>query len=451
MATVVPAIRGHLGETDYYEVTMKARQFVQLVRPPRELDEWANFSIEERMQREPDNKRILTQIAPYIANNADRFFGSFIVLVYNGELLFEPFSEFGAKLPGAYKDVGTRMGFLTLGNGTFVVLDGQHRYLALRLVLQGEVLGGATNTVSDDDVSVIFVQHTDMIKTRRIFNVVNRYAKQTSRADNIITSEDDGYAIVARRLLNDDQPLGGQIQGGNREELVDWKSNTLGARSVRLTTLSAVFDSVKLILEARGVAKLSPSTRPSDTDLLHFVDICASVWDSLLKGMKPYELAAQRAKEIPKFRADTHKFSLLFKPASQIALLDGLLRAQQQAGLSFDEAVERANRIEDWSMRADLWTGIIIKGTGAIDAGADARRRMAQLVLYLIAADKLPDVAKYDIWKTFNEARGKRVVTWIQNGLKGVTELEPLPIPIEGKPFTIEDATNFARGANALA
>ena len=449
MATVVPAIRGHLGETDYYEVTMKARQFVQLVRPAKEMDEWANFSIEERMQREPDKKRIESQIAPYIANNSDRFFGSFIVLVLDGELGFEAVSEFNTKLPGAYKDVASRMGFLTLGSGTFVVLDGQHRYLALRMVLQGDMPGAATQSVSDDDVSVIFVEHKDTIKTRRIFNVVNRYAKQTSRADNIITSEDDGYAIVARRLLNDDEPLGGQIQGGNREELVDWKSNTLGARSVRLTTLSAVFDSVKLILDARGIGKLTQSTRPSESDLAQYVEICAGVWDSVLKGMEAYKQATAKAKEIPRFRADTHQFSLLFKPASQIALLDGLLRVQQQTDLSFDAIVARANRIEDWSMRADLWGGIIIKRTGAIDAGTEARRRMALLLLYLLASDKLEPVHKYDVWKMYNEARGHRVNEWIQRGLKGMPELEPLPAPVEGPTFTLADATTYARGAGA--
>ena len=44
----------------------------------------------------------------------------------------------------------------------------------------------------------ILIEHEVNMKTRRVFNVVNRYAKQISRGDQIITSEDDGYAIVAR-------------------------------------------------------------------------------------------------------------------------------------------------------------------------------------------------------------------------------------------------------------
>ena len=49
-----------------------------------------------------------------------------------------------------------------------------------------------------------FIESRDGQKTRRIFNKVNRHAKPTGRSDNIITSEDDGYALVTRRLLDTD-------------------------------------------------------------------------------------------------------------------------------------------------------------------------------------------------------------------------------------------------------
>jgi hypothetical protein len=37
------------------------------VQPASELDEWATMTIEDRLQREPDLKRIKAEIAPYIA------------------------------------------------------------------------------------------------------------------------------------------------------------------------------------------------------------------------------------------------------------------------------------------------------------------------------------------------------------------------------------------------
>jgi DNA sulfur modification protein DndB len=76
MATLIPAIKAKLGNTEYFESTMKVRDLVQAVRPPKEMDTWANLGIEERMQRDPDIKRIKSQLVPYLVRNPDRFFGS---------------------------------------------------------------------------------------------------------------------------------------------------------------------------------------------------------------------------------------------------------------------------------------------------------------------------------------------------------------------------------------
>ena len=157
MAIVIPAIRGKLGNTEYFETTMKVRDLVHAVRPPREMDGWANFSIEERMQREPDVKRIQSQLAPYIAKNHDRFFGSIIVLVYKGEITFEAMSDLAKNIPAAYKQNAQRIGFITIDGGTLIVLDGQHRHLALRMVQQGEVEGPCAGEVGEDEVCVIFI------------------------------------------------------------------------------------------------------------------------------------------------------------------------------------------------------------------------------------------------------------------------------------------------------
>lgn len=443
MATVIPAIKGRLGNTDYFETTMKVGDLVQAVRPPREMDSWANFSIEERMQREPDEKRIKAQLAPYIAKNADRFFGSIIVMVYKGEITFEPMSDLTKNVPAAYKTNAQRIGFITIDGGTLIVLDGQHRLLALRMVQQGEVPGEFAPDVVEDEVCVVFIQFENNLKTRRIFNTVNRYAKQTSRGDNIITSEDDGYAIVSRWLLRETEPL------GKPNDIVNWKSNTLTKRSTQLTTISAVYETVKLILRAHGVEKLPEQNRPQDEDLETYLTFASEVWDALLQGIKPYQEALGDPSKIPAMRDDSAHTALLFKPAAQIALVDALLRAVDNGKLKIAEAIERANRVPDWSMEARLWTGVIIKQSGAMDAGPEARRRMAGLLCYLIAADRINDELKFATWRLFNEARGKDVEAWLTSGgTKG--KVEDLPEPVEGKIFTVDDAKAFAQANGEL-
>lgn len=198
------------------------------------------------MQRELDRNRVIKEIVPYLQEDPDRFFGALIVDIYRGwELLeFEELSEVAGKLPKRYAQEAQRFGFLHLpSDRRLIALDGQHRLKALQIAIKGDEDAeiDPKPDLSEDLVSIIFVKHgDDNQKVRKIFNKVNRYAKQTSRGDNIITSEDDVCAIIARRLLRETEPLAG--------ELVNWKSNTLAAGSKQFTTISAVYETIETIL-----------------------------------------------------------------------------------------------------------------------------------------------------------------------------------------------------------
>ncbi|MDF2381836.1 DGQHR domain-containing protein [Nostoc ellipsosporum NOK] len=406
MALLIPAIKGRIGNTEYYETTMRVRDLVQAVRRPSELDDWANFSIEERMQRELDDKRVREQIVPYLTRNEDRFFGSIIVLVYNGDVLFETIADLKISVPGAYKANAHRIGFVTIDGGSLIVLDGQHRLAALKSVYEpkqdGVVYGPYVKEIPDDEVCVIFLKHENPVKTRRIFNTVNRYAKQTSRSDNIITSEDDGYAIVTRRLLREDEPLGNRVVNGKPFEVVNWKSNTLTTRSKQLTTISAVNESALLIL---GNGFYEPQTRPDDAKLDEGAERVGAVWKAILEGLKPYQDALANPETIPAMRDEHAASALLFKPAAQIALLRGLLNATAGDRMTLAEAVSRANAI-DWRMQAPQWTGVLIKASGAIDAGSEARNRAGGLISWLIAANLMTKEEHEAVRRTYNQALG---------------------------------------------
>ena len=109
-----------------------------------------------------------------------------------------------------------------------------------------------------------------------------------------------------------------------------------------------------------------------------------------------------------------------------------------QGKLKIKDAVTRAVRIPTWSMEADMWRGIIVKQNGTIDAGREAKRRMADLLVYLIAADRLSPALMFGIWKRFNAARGHEVELWLEtDGADGMAE--DLPAPVEGDLFTKED------------
>lgn len=421
MATVIPCVKGQMGNTSYYQTTMKARELVRDVRAASELDEWSNMSIEDRLQREPDIKRIKEQIAPYIANSQDRFFGAVIVLVYKGEIEFESLKDWiDEKAPKAYKSAVNSIGIMTIENGSLIMLDGQHRLLALEKIIKNEVVGDCREEVIYDDICVIFIDHESNEKTRRIFNKVNRYAKPTSRGDNIITSEDDRSAIIARKLLSDGAPLGIKVKDTN-DVIVEWKNNTIAARSIKLTTISVVYDTVKLILSNEGIP-LDPTSRPSEEDIQQYYELVEKFWTIVLDGLQAYQEAVANCSEIPTMRKDEEPYSLLFKSTAQIALFKGLIAAIRKEGLNLEEAVRRANQI-DWSISSPIWKNVLVTPSGTITRAQKAQNLGARMIAYLIAADKMIPEEIDVLQREYNSAQG------IDVNNPGI-ELIPLPKPV---------------------
>ena len=409
MSVVIPAIEGQMGNTKYFQCMMRVDELVRSVRSASEIDDWANMSIGDKMQREPSWSRIKTQIAPYFKRHEDRFFGSIMVLVYEGSVSFEKLSEFNARVPNAYQSQGDKMGFLTIDGGTLIALDGQHRLLALKEVVENPTEGDFSADVRNDEVSVIFIKHEDNIKTRSIFNTVNKYAKPTSAGDNIITSEDDGYAILTRRLI--------EVEDGvMKESVVNWKNNTLTDKSDKFTTIKVLYETVKLMLKGskEDDYDFDPTIRPPSEILDRAYDYVRSMWSLILSEVKAYNFVTEnrsdfsdKVKEARKAEAPN---SLLFKPAAQEAFVKGILTAcEPQSGedpeLTVQEALQKSNKIK-WSMTDPLWKNVIIKASGAIDGGAEGKRRMALLMSWILLGSKMSDDKKLAVRKAYNEGHG---------------------------------------------
>lgn len=403
MAYLFPAIRGQMGSTTFYQANLKARELAAVAKTAAELEAWQEWSIFERFQRDLAIKRVQQEIVPYLVRTKDRFFGALIVLVYDPDVFeFEPLNDSILKGGKIYKEVGDRMGFLTIDGGDLVVLDGQHRLAALRGVVTAgdEVKGKYRDDIAEDELCVMFIRHESFEKTRRIFNKVNRYAKPTSPSDNIITSEDDGYAIVARWLVEADPPLG--LAGpqpplhhndGSGEPIVEWRSTKLQANDTKLTTLSALYQSVEAILTAHGIKDFDERhrvNRPSDSELAQAYVHAAEWWQAALTTLKPFALAIKYPLMIPEYRKYGERWSLLFRPVAQVAFFWGLEGAVRRK-VPLDEALERANKVK-WSASNPMWVDTIIYANGHMNAKAQGIRLAGRLIAYLIAADRMTDV-----------------------------------------------------------
>lgn len=406
-----------MGSTTYYEVTMKARELTHSVRPASETDEWASASIDERMQRDINKSRVMKTIVPYLAQHPDRFFGSFIVLAKPGNLEFEPLGDLVKHLPAAYKSQADDVGFLTFGGGELIALDGQHRLMAFREVITGgPELGKYWAEVGDDEVCVIVLEEESAEKTRRIFNKVNRHAKPTGKSDNIITSEDDGYALVTRRLLDlsIEAPLAARKRDGQSHDLVNWTSNTLTVKTTRLTTISAVYESVQDILTYKGYKGFSEKENPvapDDQTLGRAYEVVSEWWEAILT-LDVFERALAEPDSIPSIRFDNeHKHSLLLRPVGQIALVKGLVRASgvYKDEVSLKTLLARVNRVDFSATPSSIWRDTIVRADGRMVARKEAYDLAGRLLCHMIASDRTTEEFEFTLWEDWNKARGKDV------------------------------------------
>lgn len=396
MATL-GCIQARMGRTTYYICKMAAGELIDKVGIAKELPEWPDMTAEEKMQRECDIRRIVGEIVPYVTEDPDRFFSSLIVDIYSGfdQISFEPLAKVVGDIPDAYAVPMADMGFITLpGRERLIALDGQHRLLSLKIAIRG-IMGvpGGTKTfaamnklqphpeLASEELCVILVEHTDTAKIRKIFNKINKYAKQTSRSDNIITSDDDTFAVIARRLFKE----GGPLAPINGIDLVNWKSNTLPQRSKNLTTLSALYTIAETILKDR---KFSSKMLPDAAALEEAYQTIAHFWSTTLNGVQAYQQYLELTyanKPISNLREE----NLLLKPVTQMALAHVALMAQRKE-IRWEGVAKRLNQI-DWSFNNELWFNILVIGSAnkKMITGKESIHSAGMVIAYMVMGNQM--------------------------------------------------------------
>lgn len=417
---IVPAIQARMGSTAYYQAVLRADELARSVRAAMDFVEFESFMESEKMQRAMNERRVEEQIVPYLCKSPDRFFGSVIVLAYETELFeFTPWSEYQeGRLPAAMRDAAQRAGVLEISGGNLFALDGQHRLHALRTVISGAdrtkhtkqpIDGPFRGSVVDDEISVIFIPYEGTVKARRIFNKVNRYAKPTSHSTNILTSEDDGYAILTRCLVGVDDPdkFGGvdlrplNLRRG-KQHLIDFEKLNLATSSPMFTTLNTVYATVRTICDATDQPTLDERhnvVRPPDEVLAAAYQACAEWWEALMTEFRPFAGLRQFPRRIEGARHMEDKHSLVFRPKGQEAFIGGLAAAKKRNGEELLDLIGRANRIP-LQLAGPTWMGVLVGSNGKM---ITKNLRLAEgLVTYALVGSTFSDLERETLRANFH-------------------------------------------------
>jgi DNA sulfur modification protein DndB len=198
--TFIPAFKANVGDWEYYIGIMKYAEVARQVDFAHQLG--GNTDLSTMIQRGISART--QDIREYLLKSSHRFLGALIVAVWGGEPVYRPVQM--EDPDGMLSGIDREFGVLTFdGTQQYIALDGQHRLRAIKDAIK------ADPDLGKEDICIIMVAHYDTVdgklRTRRLFTNINRNAKPTTGAENIILDEDDGPAIITRRLLTDHEFL----------------------------------------------------------------------------------------------------------------------------------------------------------------------------------------------------------------------------------------------------
>lgn len=354
--TLLPAIRSRVGDWMTYITSMTFKDVQQLVKSPDEIHERKGLS--DWIQREAIDTHS-DEISEYIKNNPQRFLGSLIVGVYDGNPNWAPLNikisaDHLEVTESQQESIEGKLGLLHLsGEEKLFAIDGQHRVAGIIKSLNDI---GDDDSILNDEVSAIFVAHDESSlegkkRTRRLFTTVNKKAKRISKAAQIALDEDNGFAIVTRLLIDKHW-----LFEDKRNHISYSSTGSIPARDK--TTITSVVGLYEIIkdLHFNKNKKDFEASRPSDEEILYYLNHAMDFLDQIIAQCHEFdEVFVQGKKSASHYREIQNH--LLFRPVGQRAFA----RATQvlvQRGLSIEESVCSLLQVE-MNLSSSNWHNIL--------------------------------------------------------------------------------------------
>ncbi|QDV24636.1 hypothetical protein Q31a_29560 [Aureliella helgolandensis] len=264
-------------------LTMAADEAIGNLHVARELIfDPAEIVLEELFQRDIDDLRVKSEIAPYLMRQGElKFFSALVVVLlpHQRNQLKTKYSVRregnkdeleGVKIRYAKRESSTGEKTAT-SYGTIrwdvnelkaIVVDGQHRYSALK-----SLADVAPENLKDVSIPVVLLLLDSSIgfktdnanllsSVRKIFIDLNRQAKTVSETRNVLLDDRDPAAVLTRTLMErrvrpDEQTLEQRLAIGSLPlALVDWYSDSLRFdKGIHLTSLLALYKTVAEFLD----------------------------------------------------------------------------------------------------------------------------------------------------------------------------------------------------------
>lgn len=335
MKVSFPAMRGVIGQREYYSCMMK----MNVVPKMFTFRDWAEFTPEEREQRVLNQKRI-PSIAKYVTENEDGYLFASITASYKCPVKFKPLGEDG-------------LGMLEMDfqEAEFVINDGQHRCAAIAHALK------ENPALGEETISVLLFPYENRDRMQQMFSDLNRFVQKTSKSLDILYDKRDPLSRLTLDVITGVDVF---------EGMVDRDAISIGIRSPKLFTLSAIYDSNKELLRDHDVH--GDDYEGEGDSFNELVALSIGFWRSV-------------AAHMPAWRAvrDQHMRAMELRQES-LASHSTILRAIGSAGADLlrdypDDWKDRLSPLEtiDWRKSNPDWEGVCVVA-GSVSSNRQSRQ-----------------------------------------------------------------------------
>lgn len=335
MKVTFPAMRGTMGQREYYACMMK----LSVVPKMFTFRDWAEFSPEEREQRVLNEKRIPT-IAKYIVENEDGYLFASITASYKCPVKFVPTG-----------DDGLGMLEMDFQEAEFVINDGQHRCAAIAHALKDNPALG------DEMISVLLFPYENRDRMQQMFSDLNRFVQKTSKSLDILYDKRDPLSRLTLDVINAVDVFDG---------MVDRDAISIGIRSPKLFALSAIYEANKELLRHHDVQGDNEDGEGDSYNEL--VALAARFWKQVATHMSSWRAVK-----------DQHMRAMELRQES-LASHSTILRAIGSAGADLlqDHPADWDKRLSaleeiDWRKSNSDWNGICIIA-GSVSSNRQSRQ-----------------------------------------------------------------------------
>lgn len=403
--TFIPAFKASVGDWEYYICIMKYAEVARQVGFAYEIG--GNSDLNTMIQRGLSTRT--EEIKDYLLKSEHRFLGALIVAAWGGAPTYVDISMDDPD--GLLSGIDRQFGVLTFdGTQQYFALDGQHRLKAIKETIK------AKPELGKEDVCVIMVSHFDTdegkVRTRRLFTNINRNAKATTGAENIVLDEDDGAAILTRRLLTEHPFLSRDgivkvfTRQGEEGELKLAAGNVSPGDKKAVTTIANLYDIVRTLSFDLDPSMRVKGARPTDEVLEASYQTISKRIDDLLTQAGDLRTKIESGENIKDLRATKGKEAEgapFMRPVVQKAIARATADIVSQGVLSWDDVMTRLGKL-NWRIGEAPWLSVFNPTNGKMISAKENADLLRDLLHVHIAAASKQSVVRAR--KSYKELKG---------------------------------------------